>query len=269
MLANATQRSSRIVESDGVKIEVVVEGNGQPIVILPSMGRDGFKDYDEVVQILVDNGFSVLRPQPRGVGQSTGPMEGVRLEDLARDVKNVIDALTDGNVILVGHAYGHFVARMIAHLWPENIQGVILAASAARDTKQRFPEIWTSPDIACNISLSDAIRLEALRLSFFSPVHDPEKWLNGWYHVTHIMQEHALIPMDLWWNAGSAPLLQLIGADDPFMPRDRWDELPSLLGERVETVVIENAAHAFFPEQPIKIAQAIIAWAKKQGNQLK
>lgn len=65
-----------------------------------------------------------------------------------------------------------------------------------------------------------------------------------------------------WWGAGAAPLLELIPADDPFKPRDKWDELAKTYGNRVETVVIPDASHALFPEQPAAVADAVIAWVR-------
>ena len=78
-------REARFVEHDGVRIEVLAEGVGRPVVLLPSLGRDSY-DYDDVAEGLAANGFRVLRPLPRGMGRSTGPMENLTLHDFARDV---------------------------------------------------------------------------------------------------------------------------------------------------------------------------------------
>ena len=49
--------------------------------LLPSLARDS-DDYDEVAEGLAAAGFRVLRPKPRGIGRSTGPMTGITLHDL-------------------------------------------------------------------------------------------------------------------------------------------------------------------------------------------
>src|SRR6202162_622734 len=72
-----------------VRIEVIAQGLGPVIVILPSLGR-GAEDYNVVASLLSKDGFRVLRPQPRGIGASTGPMTGVTLHDFAADVGAVI-----------------------------------------------------------------------------------------------------------------------------------------------------------------------------------
>ena len=74
-------------------------------MILPSLGRSG-EDYDQVAAKLAADGFRVLRPQPRGIGQSQGPMDGLSMHDLAADVAAVIQHENKGSVVVVGHAFG-------------------------------------------------------------------------------------------------------------------------------------------------------------------
>ncbi len=178
-----TPASARVelVRYEAVTIETLVQGSGPAIVILPSLGRDSYEDYDPVAAALAASGFKVLRPQPRGIGQSTGPMKGQDLYDFARDVAAVIDQHAGGRAVIVGHAYGHFVARMTAVQHPEKVRGVVLAAASAKDTGQRFPAVWTSAGRAGNLSLPVELRLEALRGNFFAPGNDPSIWLKGWH----------------------------------------------------------------------------------------
>src|SRR6202161_2236791 len=59
---------------DDVRIEVLAEGRGPLIVMLPSRGRVA-EDFDGVADELVKAGFRVLRPQPRGAARSLGPRQ--------------------------------------------------------------------------------------------------------------------------------------------------------------------------------------------------
>ena len=190
-------------------------------------------------------------------------MEGTSLHQLAGDVALVIDRLGGGRAVLVGHAFGHFVARMTAVDHPAKVRGVVLAAAAASTWPK---DIGETPYKAGNQALPDSERLAALRLGFFAPGHDPVAWLHGWWPATQVMQansrEKAGVKQSEWWSAGSAPLLELIPGSDPFKPRDKWDELKGSYGERVTTVVIPDASHALFPEQPAAVADAVIAWVK-------
>lgn len=255
-------RPSVAVAYDNVCIETVVEGNGPSVVILPSLGRDGLEDYDDVARRLCERGWRVLRPQPRGIAGSTGPMEGVLLPELARDVAEVVRQLGGGRAVLVGHAYGNYVARMTAVDHPQRVRGVVLAGAAARSVP---PEIQRAPGLAGDPALPDAPRLDALRLAFFAPGNDPTPWLRGWYPKTQAMQaasSRGAVKQDAWWHAGRAPLLELIPDADPFKPRKDWQQLRQEFGDRIAVTLIAGASHALFPEQPQAVAQAIDEWAR-------
>jgi pimeloyl-ACP methyl ester carboxylesterase len=118
-----------IVQHGDVRIEVLEQGHGPAILILPSLGR-GAHDYDERAIPLAADGFRVLRPQPRGMGQSEGPMAGLTLYDYAGDVAAVIQREVKGPAIVVGHAFGNFVARMLATGRPELVKSVVLATAS-------------------------------------------------------------------------------------------------------------------------------------------
>ena len=68
-----------MVTRGDARLEVLTQGEGPTIVLLPSLGR-GATDFDPIAKRLADAGFRVLRPQPRGIGQSTGPWQGVKLK---------------------------------------------------------------------------------------------------------------------------------------------------------------------------------------------
>ncbi len=256
-------RRSEMVTKGQVTIETYVQGAGPAVVMLPSLGRDGGEDFDDVAARIAAQGFTVLRPQPRGIAGSKGPLDGASLHALADDVAMVIDRLGAGRAVIVGHAFGHFVARMTAVDHPGAVRGVVLAAAAAASYA---PEIAAAPRIAGDLTKPDAERLAALQLAFFAPGHDATAWLHGWYPATLRMQadsrEKQGVKQSDWWHAGTAPLLELIPATDPFKPRDRWNELREAYGDRVKAVVIPDSSHALFPEQPEAVANAITAWIK-------
>jgi pimeloyl-ACP methyl ester carboxylesterase len=94
-------RRSEIVTAGAASIETYVDGHGPAVVVVPSYGRDGGEDFDVLSTALVDADYQVLRPQPRGVARSAGPMTGVGFDDMAHDVAAVIDALADGPAVVL------------------------------------------------------------------------------------------------------------------------------------------------------------------------
>ena len=64
-------RISEMISSEDALIETYVNGRGPALVVLPSCGRDGGEDFDAFSGLVARAGFQVLRPQPRGIGQSS------------------------------------------------------------------------------------------------------------------------------------------------------------------------------------------------------
>ncbi|MDH7797087.1 MULTISPECIES: alpha/beta hydrolase [unclassified Beijerinckia] len=256
-----TKRTRELVKSGEVTIDVIVEGNGPVVVMLPSRGRDS-EDYDVVAQKIAAAGFRVLRPQPRGVGASRGPMQDVTLHDFARDIAAVIEAQRSGPAVIVGHAYGNWVARMTAVDFPQAVRGIVLAAAAA---KKYPPELSDYVSKSADMSLSEAERLKYLKLTFFAPGNDPSEWLHGWYEDVSQSQRLASqkTKQEEWWSGGKVPLLDLQADQDPFKTPAQRDELKAEFGDRVSIAVVSNASHALLPEQPQAVADAIVAWIKK------
>jgi pimeloyl-ACP methyl ester carboxylesterase len=71
-------------------------------------------------------------------GRSIGPMTKITLQDFARDIAEVVKAHGGGKAVVVGHAYGNWVARMTATDFPALVRGVVIAAGPA---KQYLPEL--------------------------------------------------------------------------------------------------------------------------------
>src|ERR1700753_1876547 len=170
----------KIAFYDDIRIEVAAEGRGPLVVMLPSRGR-GAEDFDDVANELVKAGFRVLRPQPRGAALSLGPMQNLTLHDLARDIAVVIRNAGDGGpAIIVGHAFGSWVARMTAIDHPELVRGVVMVAAAAKAYPAGFAgakELSEAVQKSGDFALPTSERLKYLRLAFFAPNSDASVWL--------------------------------------------------------------------------------------------
>jgi pimeloyl-ACP methyl ester carboxylesterase len=261
-LAIAQPRTREVIQRDNVAIEVIAEGSGPPVMLLPSLGRDS-EEFDPVAERLAAAGFRVLRPQPRGYGRSSGPMRDITLHDLARDVAAVIQHENKGPAILAGHAFGHFVARMTAVDFPELVRAVILIGAAQ---KTPDPEVQKSVAIATDPTQPEAERLKHLKLVFFAPGNDPTSWLTGFHgnvRGAEIIARDAT-PQKEYWSAGTAPILDIQGANDPYRPRSSSNELVQEFGaRRVKVALIPNAAHAIIVEQPRAVADEIVRYARR------
>jgi pimeloyl-ACP methyl ester carboxylesterase len=253
------------VAYDDVSIDVILDepasGHAEPLVLLPSSSRDS-EDFDEIAELFAAEGFRVLRPQPRGMCASAGPMEGLTLHDYARDVAEVIDRLAGGPAFVLGHAFGQWVGRCVAADHPRLVKGVILAAAAAKSSPPGLREQLAK---CIDTSLPAAERIAALGVAFFAPGHDPSSWLNNWHPVASKSQRAASVATSQadWWTAGQAPVLDLQAELDPWRPANTRSGIVDDLGaERVTVAVIADASHALIPEQPRAVVQIVRDWTR-------
>ncbi|KAI6757068.1 hypothetical protein HG530_011666 [Fusarium avenaceum] len=261
-----TFTTSFTVTKGSITIEALDQGTGPVIVILPSLAR-GVNDYDIVAPILVEAGYRVVRPQPRSIGRSHGPMDKLTLHDFAADVAMVLDHINSGPSVIVGHAWGSQPARMLAADRPDLVRGVVMAAASAGklppgSAEKPFGRLRTEIDGSGDMSLPESKRLEYLQVAFFGPEGNPRLWLDGWSKAAHNAQAHARMytPVDEYFSAGeTVPILDLQAEHDAVVVKG---VMKSYLSDRVEVQVIKGAGHAMAPEQPEAMANAIINFVK-------
>lgn len=254
-----------ISRKDGAGRPVALTGRsigpagGREIVMLASLGRPG-SDFDDVAMALAENGYRVTLPEPRGIADSEGPMEGLTLHDLAEDVAAVIETQTRAPVMLIGHAFGNRLARTMAADRPELVSRVGLLACGGLI---EMPEKAMKALIGCfDESLPPDEHMECVRYGFFAEGNDPEVWRDGWYRPVMLMQSSAVraTPVEDWWEAGGQPILVVQATEDAIALPANAHDLKKRLGERATLVELPNAGHAMLPEQPKKIVEIICSY---------
>jgi pimeloyl-ACP methyl ester carboxylesterase len=257
----------RLIVRVSTEVDIVVysQGRGPVIVLLPSLGR-GATDLVEIAEPLCDAGWRVLRPQPRGHGGSTGPLEGKTLHDWAGDIAAVIRHESDDPVWVVGHAHGNWIARTLASDFPSLVRGLVLLAGSAGKVPKGTRALPIPPEVRSMIEkcaepgLPDAERLVALQHVFFAPGNDARSWLTGWDRHLMAMQTAAQkrTPVDDFFAGGQAPILNVQAQYDAVAPQAYANVLHEYLGERVTNLTIADAGHALLPEQPEAVVEAIL-----------
>ena len=260
-----SRRSRFSVTYDNVSIDTILDepdaDTADSLILLPSSSRDS-EDFDEIAAKFVAEGFRVIRPQPRGMCASTGPMDGLTLHDYAADVAKVIERVAGGTAFVLGHAFGQWIGRCVAADHPHLVRGTILAAAAA---KSADPGLRDHLAKCVDTTLPDPVRLAALQIAFFAPGHDPSSWLGNWHPLAAKSQRaaSAATPQDDWWTAGTAPVLDMQAEHDPWRPPSTRNGISDDLGaDRVTIVVIPDASHALIPEQPDAVVRAVRAWTQ-------
>jgi pimeloyl-ACP methyl ester carboxylesterase len=259
----AAPPTRNMVTRGDARLEVLTQGSGAAIVLLPSLGR-GAGDFDTISANLAAAGYRVLRPQPRGIGDSTGPWNGVTLQDLAADIAAVIEHDRSGPAFVVGHAFGNRVARTLATVRPELVRGIgLIAANVGRLPSP--PQVRAAIRLSADLKAPDGERIKAMQYVFFAPGSDARVWLTGWHPQVLAAQRLAgdRTPREFDYAAGTAPVLYIQPSHDPLARVEEAEEYKTALGDRVTVVVVPNSAHAVIAEDPAAVSDALIAYARK------
>lgn len=249
--------NAQIITNGPAHLYVTVRGKGETVVLLPSLGRS-VRDFDRLSERLAARNFRVVLPEPRGIGQSTGPTDKLTLHELADDISTIIKAVSKEPVTIVGHAFGNRLARVVATDHPELVKRVVLIAAGGLQPLR--PEIRQALEKCFNDQLPREQRLAAIKTAFFADGNDPAVWETGWYKDVAQYQSaaNAATPIKDWWAAGKAKVLVLQGVQDAVAVRENADLLAKEFGNRIKVIDVPKAGHALLPEQPEFIADAIL-----------
>ena len=120
---------SRTFVSDGVLLRYVVEGSGEPVILVHGFASSVEHNWlrTGVIEALVQAGYQVVAYDARGHGRSEKPHDPARYgaEDV-RDIIRLVDHLDLRQVHLVGYSRGAMLAHHARQLYPERIRSVTL-----------------------------------------------------------------------------------------------------------------------------------------------
>ncbi len=253
----------KMVSRGAIQLEVLAQGQGPTMVLLPSLGR-GAGDFEPMAAVLEAEGFRVLRPQPRGIGASSAAPAYADLHDCSTDIAAIIEADGGGPAIMVGHAFGNRVSRLLATIRPDLVAGVVLVAANVGHAPSP-PKVREAIRNSANPALPDDVRLDALRFAFFAPGNDAAPWLKDWHPDVLAAQRIAgdQTPRSEDYAAGRAPVLYMQPSHDPLAHAEDAVEYKAALGDRLTVIKIPQSSHAAVAEQPEFIARAIAAWTRR------
>ena len=191
--------SGRLDRGDGVELAWRRQpGRGPVVVFLPGFASDmtGSK-AETLAAFCAAHGQAMLRLDYSGHGASGGRFEDGTIGRWTADALAVIDALTEGQVLLVGSSMGGWIALNVALARPARIAALVGIAAApdftealiwpALDPAQRaeltsrgvlpLPSEYGSPTPITRALIEDG--RHHLRLSAPIPLHCPVRLLHG------------------------------------------------------------------------------------------
>lgn len=118
--------SELYTDVNGIKISFNLFGRGPPIILLHGFGM--YKDF-WIGQKPLSDKFQLISLDNRGCGGSSHPIESYEIEDMADDVKKLMDYLNIEKAHVIGHSLGGMIAQRFAIKYPERLMKLILIAT--------------------------------------------------------------------------------------------------------------------------------------------
>lgn len=123
----AQTKIQKFVEVPGGKLSYDVAGEGPVMLCLPGMG-DTRRVYERFAPAMVEAGYRVITTDLRGNGLSTGKFASHSLNDLANDIKAILDAEGIQQAYLAAGSISGASAGLFATQYPERVLGLLLFA---------------------------------------------------------------------------------------------------------------------------------------------
>jgi pimeloyl-ACP methyl ester carboxylesterase len=273
----------RLVAFDGASIYLVEDGEGPPIVFshgVTNSIRTWFHQLEEFPRA----GFRAIAYDHRGHGKSELGPSGHSLENLALDLKTVIEELDLRGAVLVGHSMGGVAVQAFVTQFPEmaaeRVAGIVLLSTLAKTplgshstrTKARIEKItnrapdmswlWSSPNLGFLLA----------RLGFGkdpqpSHVELVRQMLMECPPETRLNAPRALIGLDLTDElpAVRMPTLVIVGTGDLLTPPGQARLIARLIPDaRLE--VFEGGGHMLMLERAEALDRMIIDFAHEVGT---
>ncbi len=124
---------------NGVSLDYEISGSGRLIAFGHSLGMSG-KIFEPIRPALENHG-RVLTWDARGHGNSEKPATGWTVEDLAVDLRALIEHLEENRAVVAGLSMGGNTAIAYAVAYPDKLDGLILADTTAWYGEDA-PETW-------------------------------------------------------------------------------------------------------------------------------
>jgi 3-oxoadipate enol-lactonase len=235
------------VSVDGLDLNFALDGPVEaPVIVFSNSLGASLAMWEPQVAALSDR-FRCLRYDTRGHGGSASPDKPATIDDLAGDLRGILDALGIVRAHLVGLSLGGMTAQAFAAASPERVDRLVLMATAAQLSP---PSTWDERAATARRDGMGAL-VEGVLARWFTPAFadDPRlEQVRAQILATdpagYARACGAIRDMDLRDRlpAIKAPTLIIAGADDPATPPSLAEILhASIAGS--ELVVIPDAAH--------------------------
>jgi 3-oxoadipate enol-lactonase len=256
-------------EVNGITLNYELGGSGRLIAFAHSLGMSG-AIFDRIRPKLEPHG-RVLTWDARGHGNSQRPAPGWSIEDLAADLRALIEHLGEDQAVIAGLSMGGNTAVAYASAYPGKVDGLILADTTA----------WYGEGAAAAWE-QRAQKAETVGLAPVIPFNLP-RWFSDGYPDAHPQESQRISDILTTGDAASysaacralgsfdgrdglkriiCPTLVMVGAEDPATPPAMAEYLHQNI-RNSELHVLDGLRHMTPVEAPEQVGDLIGGFLEK------
>jgi pimeloyl-ACP methyl ester carboxylesterase len=249
---------------DDVAVHFVEHGTGIPLIALHGSGVDHREIEAAVEAIVPATGYRRIYPDLPGMGRSKA--DGVRCnDDVVTLLGDLVDHLTQGPVLLLGHSYGAYLARGVAAQRPDLVLGLALLCPIGERSRNVPGHDVVRQDADAYDDLGPALRAGFDEYFVVRTSATARRYRDHVVPGTTLVDEAAVGRIFSAWSVDvgsrSFPLPTLIAAGR----RDSiagYTDAVELLERypRATLAVVEDAGHALMHERPELLAVLLGDW---------
>jgi 3-oxoadipate enol-lactonase len=263
------------LKANGIDINYEIEGDG-PVVTFSHSLACNLSMWDEQVRALKGR-YRILRYDTRGHGQTTAPTGAYTLEQLAEDLKGLLDGLGITATHFMGLSMGGMIGQVFALKHPAMVPSLVLC-----DTTSRYPAaaapIWEERIKAVGAKGMEPMVAPTLERWFTAPFRARRKDLMdrvgamirstpapGYVGCCHAIPK---INVTERLKEVRCPALVIVGEEDPGTPVDMAREIHAAL-PAAELAILSRASHLSNLEQPAEFNRALGGFLDKLSGRTK
>jgi len=263
------------LKANGIEINYEIEGDG-PVVTFSHSLACNLSMWDEQARALKGR-YRVLRFDTRGHGQTSAPAAAYSLDQLADDLKGLLDGLGVATTHFVGLSMGGMVGQVFALKHPAMVQSLVLC-----DTTSRYPaaaaSIWEERIKTVGVKGMEPMVAPTLQRWFTAPFRARRKdliekvgaMIRSTPAAGYVGCCHAIPKINVTDRLKEVrcPALVIVGEEDPGTPVDMARELHAAM-PGAELAILSRASHLSNLEQPGEFNRALGGFLDKVSGRTK
>ena len=261
-----------LLSVNGIKLNVEVQGAGQPVVLLHGLTSNITMHQLEIAQL--SRSFQTVAIDSRGHGRSDKPAH-YTLQDHIDDVFGVLDALHLDRIFLVGTSMGSYIAQGVASRQPARVAKLVLITPKAEGQTSSSARFLAAHADELQGKTPEEVQMFLLT-HIFAPSTPPQTIAamedfgrQQWEAGLVLTPEQTLAANRALEGFDFRPVLPQITAEtlvisgrhDPLNPPEEGQAIAERI-PRATFVVLEHSGHAPMIEEPDRLLALLEGFLK-------